>query len=133
MRLTMLGVGEAFDPAESSSAALVEADGFTLLIDCGHAVPMPLWTARPDPDAVDAIYLTHHHADHVLGLVPVIEHWAWRGRRAPLTIVTTAAGIDHLHRLFAAMDTPQGADCPFPVQGNRLKGGYADWRSKASR
>lgn len=115
MRLTMLGVGEAFDGAEASSAGLVEAEGFTLLIDCGHSAVRPLWCARPDPDSVEAIYLTHHHADHVLGLVPVMDHWAWRGRRAPLTVLTTAAGIGHLEQLFAAMDVPRGADCPFAV------------------
>src|ERR1700710_1201468 len=111
MRLTLLGVGEAFAPAPNS-AALVEASGFELLIDCGHAVPPALWRARPDLDAVDAVYLTHHHADHVLGLVPVIERWAVEGRTRALTVLTTIWGIEQLRRLFEAMSVPAGA---FPI------------------
>ena len=111
MQLTLLGVGEAFAP-EPNSSALVEASGFTLLIDCGHATPPALWRARPDPDAIDAIYLTHHHADHVLGLVPVIDRWAVEGRRANLTIYTTIWGIEQLRRLFEAMSAAAGA---FPI------------------
>ena len=111
MRVTLLGVGEAFAP-EPNSAALVEASGFELLIDCGHAVPPALWRARPDLDALDAVYLTHHHADHVLGLVPVFERWAFEGRTRKLTVLTTIWGIEQLRRLFEAMSVPAGA---FPV------------------
>ncbi len=109
--MTLLGVGEAFAP-EPNSSALVEASGFTLLIDCGHATPPALWRARPDPDVVDAIYLTHHHADHVLGLVPVIDRWAVDGRKRKLTIYTTIWGIEQLRRLFEAMTASVGA---FPI------------------
>src|SRR4051794_29276145 len=101
MRIELLGVGEAFDAEEPNAAALVEQDGFTLLIDCGHSAVSQLWRARPDPDAVDAVYLTHHHADHVLGLPAVINRWEFDGRRRDLLIVTTPAGIALVQRIIA--------------------------------
>lgn len=92
MRVVPLGVGDAFDPDEANSSCLVEHAGFVLLIDCGHSVPGKLWRARPEPDAVDAVFLTHLHADHVGGLAPVIDSWSWAGRRKELVVHTTARG-----------------------------------------
>ncbi|MBV9783923.1 MAG: ribonuclease Z [Acidisphaera sp.] len=115
MRLTPIGVGEAFDPLEPSSAALVEAEGFTLLIDCGHAAVLPLWRARPDPDSVDAIYLTHRHADHVLGLVPVLDRWGYQGRRRGLTILASAQVLEQLRGLLEVNGVPIDTRSAFPI------------------
>lgn len=99
MRVTVLGVGEAFDPAYPNTAVLVEAAGFGLLVDCGHSVPPSLWRLAPEPDRIGAVYLTHHHPDHCLGLLPVLIRWHDSGRTAPLRIVTTRWGEGHLRRL----------------------------------
>lgn len=92
MLITPLGVGDAFDAEQTNSACLVEAQGFSLLIDCGYSVPPALWRARPEPDRIDALFLTHLHADHVCGVPPVLDRWSWEGRTKALTVVTTEAG-----------------------------------------
>lgn len=112
MRLELLGVGEAFDPEQPNSSALVEQDGFTLLIDCGHSVVPRLWRAVRDPDQVDAIFFTHHHGDHVLGLPPVVNLWHYQGRSKELLIATTPAGIEQLQRLIALMKV----EPPYPLR-----------------
>lgn len=99
MRVTVLGVGEASDPAFPNTSVLVEAAGFTLLVDCGHSVPPQLWRLAPEPDRIGAVYLTHHHPDHCFGLVPVLIRWHDDGRTAPLEIVTTRWGQGHVRRL----------------------------------
>ena len=111
MRVIPLGVGDAFDPDEPNSSTVVELDGFTLLIDCGHSAAAPLWRARPDPEAIDAVYLTHHHADHVLGLPSVMDRWSWQGRRKQLLILTTEAGETQLRQLCALL----GIEPRFPL------------------
>ena len=103
MRVIPLGVGDAFDADEPNSSTLVESDGFTLLIDCGHSAIAPLWRARPHPETIDAVYLTHHHADHVLGLPSVMDRWSWDGRTKELVILTTEWGEGQLRQLCALL------------------------------
>ncbi|HTW68951.1 MAG TPA: MBL fold metallo-hydrolase [Acetobacteraceae bacterium] len=114
--VTLNGVGEAFDPNEPNSSALVEAHGFTLLIDCGHSAVAALWRRQLGPDAIDAIYLTHHHADHVLGLVPLLDRCAFDGRRRKLSIHTTQWGIGHLRKLFELGFVRLDDKSPFPLE-----------------
>lgn len=115
MTVTLIGVGEAFDAVETSSSALVEADGFTLLIDCGHAAVQAVWRAVPECERVAAIYLTHAHADHVLGLVPLLDRWASEGRRGALNLIASRETLGLLQKLFDLTRIRTGADAPFPV------------------
>jgi ribonuclease BN (tRNA processing enzyme) len=104
MRITPLGVGDAFDPQQPNSSSLVEQDGFSLLIDCGHSVVPLLWRARPDPETLDAVFLTHHHADHVIGLPSVLDRWSYEGRRKALLVVTSEWGEAQLQQICRLLD-----------------------------
>lgn len=69
MRVTLLGTGspppvmERFGPA-----TLVQAGGVNLLFDAGRGVTQRLWQRRVRLGAVDAVFLTHLHSDHIVGL-----------------------------------------------------------------
>ncbi len=90
LTVTLVGVGDATDLIATNNAQLVRGP-LSLLIDCGHSVPGPLTQLLPDPNALDAIWLTHCHADHVMGL-PALLMWMKRnGRTRPLLIATGAA------------------------------------------
>ena len=115
MDVTFLGVGEAFDPDEANASVLVQAGGFTLLIDCGHSVVSSLWRGCPEPDEINAVYLTHLHGDHVLGLLPVLDRWAYDGRRRDFSIFTTERGIGQLRNLFTAAFVRWDRRSPFPI------------------
>src|SRR4051794_17409788 len=104
MRITLLGVGEAFDPAEPNSAALVQQDGFTLLIDCGDSAVAPVWRATPDPAMVDAVYITHRHLDHLLGVPAAIHRWDHDKRRKELLVVATGEVIEKLQTMLALLE-----------------------------
>ncbi len=123
--VSLNGVGEAFDPDEPNSSALVEAHGFTLLIDCGHSAVRALWQRHMHPDQIDAIYLTHHHADHVLGLVPLLDRFGFDGRRRRLVIHTTQWGINHLRRLFEIGFVRLDEKSPFPLEFRVAASGQA--------
>lgn len=116
MDILVLGVGEAADPDFPNASVVACHDGFRLLIDCGHSVPAPLWGALPGPDAIDAVYLTHPHPDHMFGLVPVLIEWTDRGRRAPLTVVAGPDVRAQLGLLFAAAGLDPYRALSFPLR-----------------
>ena len=71
MRLTVVGRSPAWqDAGGACSGYLVEAEGTALLIDCGNGVFGKL-RQRIDYLDLDAVVITHIHADHVLDLAPL--------------------------------------------------------------
>jgi ribonuclease BN (tRNA processing enzyme) len=86
MKIVFLGVGEACDEAQPNNSHLV-ISGTILLLDCGYSTPPQLWRYNPDPSFLDAIYITHRHADHYFGIPPLLVR-LWEERRTkPLTII----------------------------------------------
>ncbi|MGQ9368368.1 MBL fold metallo-hydrolase [Azospirillum sp. ST 5-10] len=116
MDIRVLGVGEAADPDLPNSSVTVAADGFRVLVDCGHSVPPVLWRAHPGPDAVDAVVFTHHHPDHCFGLVPVLIRWTDQGRTGPLDVVTTRPGRRQLLQLLEAGSVDPDRGLSFPLR-----------------
>ncbi|WP_051324146.1 MBL fold metallo-hydrolase [Candidatus Solirubrobacter pratensis] len=69
MRITVLGKSPAFqDAGGACSGYLVEGGGVRLLLDCGPGVFAKLRQVTSYVD-VDAVLLSHLHADHVMDLV----------------------------------------------------------------
>ena len=65
MKLTLLGVYGPFPaPGKGCSSYLVEDGGTKILLDCGSGAVSRLRTLYPGPLALDAIILSHTHADH---------------------------------------------------------------------
>ena len=70
MRLTVLGCSGSFPgPGVACSSYLVTHQGFSLLVDLGNGALGELQRYL-DPRDVDAVFLSHLHADHWLDLVP---------------------------------------------------------------
>ena len=70
MQLTVLGKSPAWqDAGGACSGYLVEGGGACVLLDCGSGVFGKLRAVRDYAD-VDAVLLSHLHADHVLDLIP---------------------------------------------------------------
>ena len=64
----MLGKSPAMPDANgANSGYLIRHGGFTLLLECGSGV-FGKFRAVCDPSEVDAVLITHLHADHVLDL-----------------------------------------------------------------
>jgi ribonuclease BN (tRNA processing enzyme) len=91
LRLLPLGVGDAFSALYYSACLALEAEGSWLLVDCPHPIRKILREAgllagvALDVGQIDAVVLTHLHADHSSGL----EGFAFfarflQGRRLPL-------------------------------------------------
>jgi ribonuclease BN (tRNA processing enzyme) len=80
MRLTILGRSPASpNPGEACAGYLVEGGGARLLLDIGPGVVAQLVT-RHHPDELDAVVVSHMHADHMLDLVTLRYVYPWRSR-----------------------------------------------------
>jgi ribonuclease BN (tRNA processing enzyme) len=124
-----LGVGDAFSARWYSSCLLCEANGARLLVDCPHPIRKILREstgASVDVGDIDAIVLTHLHADHCSGL----EGYGYfsyfvLGKRARLLAhpgVTArlwdghlAAGMEQLLPVGGAAPDPKGLDDYFEI------------------
>ena len=70
MRITVLGKSPAWqDAGGACSGYLLEEGAACALLDCGNGVFGKLRTVR-EYDQVDAIVITHMHADHFIDLIP---------------------------------------------------------------
>ncbi len=98
MRIVILGSGEAFDETLGNTSALVTSES-AILLDCGYAVPFQVWRHDPAPDLIDAIYISHAHADHYFGLPALLARMWEDGRRKPLTIISQRQVLDQIWKL----------------------------------
>lgn len=68
-RVTLLGTGSPAPVMRRfGPGVLVQAGGQTLLIDAGRGVTQRLWQLGLKLGAVDALFITHLHSDHVVGI-----------------------------------------------------------------
>ncbi len=82
MRITVLGKSPAWqDAGGACSGYLVEAQGIRILLDCGPGVFAKLRTVADYVD-VDAVVISHLHADHVADLVPFASALRYSPRAA---------------------------------------------------
>lgn len=68
LQLQMLGTGSAFAKQYYNNNALLRDHAYTLLIDCGVTAPAALHQLNISLGDIDAVLITHIHADHVGGL-----------------------------------------------------------------
>ena len=95
MQALVLGCGEAFDERLPNTSFLVRSGELTVLLDCGYSVP-PQVFRNVAANQVDAIYISHAHADHYFGLPAVLGRWWEEGRTKPLSIVSQQPVIDQI-------------------------------------
>lgn len=87
MRVEIVGSGEAFSTGLGNNSCLLHLTRTSkLLVDCGYQIPERLWQ-EPYYRSIDGIYLSHTHADHAFGIVPLITRYHLERRTRPLTIL----------------------------------------------
>jgi len=85
--LVFLGTSASAPTASrGASATLLRRGGDRILVDCGEGTQRQL--LRSDAGLVDLehVFLTHLHADHVLGLPGMLKTFSLRGREVPMTV-----------------------------------------------
>ncbi|MGE0725749.1 MAG: MBL fold metallo-hydrolase, partial [Alphaproteobacteria bacterium] len=103
VRFRFLGCGDAFGSGgRLQTCFLVTAPSATYLIDCGTTALIAMRRFAIDPNAIDAVLVTHLHGDHFCGLPFLLLDAQLVSRRTrPLTIAGPPGLRD---RLAAAME-----------------------------
>ncbi len=119
MQITVLGKSPAWqDAGGACSGYLLEEDATVVLLECGNGAFAKLRERRDYLD-VDAVVITHLHADHCLDLVPYAYALRYSVRQQPVP-VGGFPGTDHPVR--PRLVAPRGAIGLF----RRLSGLWGD-------
>lgn len=136
MKLTVVGCAGSYPNGESAASCyLVEHDGFALVVDMGSGALGPLHRYR-DPAQIDAVLLSHLHADHFLDMCPLFVARRYRPEGMPPALpvfgpantaarLQSAYGDDHepmLAEVFQTTAFPDGEFKvgPFTVQATQV-------------
>src|SRR5579864_2109282 len=121
LRVTLLGTGspqprmDRFGPS-----ILVEAGEKKLLFDCGRGATQRIEQIRIPFTEIDALFLTHLHSDHIVGIPDLwLTGWA-RGRKVPLEVWGpdgTKAMMSHLAEAYQFDIQIRQIDDKLPPQG----------------
>ena len=109
MRLTVIGCSGSFPgPDSPGSCYLVEAEGFRLLLDLGNGALGAL-QRHIDLYDVDAICLSHLHADHCLDLCSyaVARLYPAAGARPPIPVYGPDRTADRMIRAYSLEPGPE--------------------------
>lgn len=102
LAVTFLGTGGSVPSARRSTASvLVARGGERLLFDCGEGTQRQMQRSLGLVQ-VDEIYLTHFHADHVLGIPGLLKTYDLTDRRVPLKIYGPP-GLSELFQVFSPL------------------------------
>jgi ribonuclease Z len=102
LSVIFLGTGGSVPSARRSTAStLVARGGERLLFDCGEGTQRQMQRSLGLVQ-VDEIYLTHFHADHILGLPGLLKTYDLTDRDKPLT-VHGPPGLGELFRVLTPL------------------------------
>lgn len=117
----LLGTGGMMPlPDRWLSALLVRCEGHVILIDCGEGTQISWRLAKWGFRDLDAILLTHLHADHVAGLPGILYSLAFADRTEPVLVV----GPDGTKRVVTALRSIVPT-LPFPIEVREFSAAFA--------
>lgn len=108
-RVTVTGTGSPpVIAGRAGAGVLVESGDVALQFDAGRATALRIAEAGSHPSLLDAVFLTHHHSDHITGLVDVVFA-AWLNRPNSVNL-TCVAPNGHSYRFLERMLEPYDED-----------------------
>ncbi|MFN2464552.1 MAG: MBL fold metallo-hydrolase [Candidatus Dormibacteria bacterium] len=90
MEVILTGTGcPVVDPRRAGPGTLVRYGGLTLQFDAGRGTAQRLVSAGTSVESLTALFITHHHCDHLLGVDDILlSRWILQRLRAsPLPVI----------------------------------------------
>ena len=105
MQITLLGTGCPVVHSDRRGAAtMVEGGGARVLVDCGSGVTQRLVEAGTAGAAVDALFLTHFHTDHLVDFYQLVISAWHQGRDRPWPVYAPRPVLDHIEQIMVAWE-----------------------------
>ncbi|QLC33298.1 ribonuclease Z [Halarchaeum sp. CBA1220] len=103
LSVTFLGTSGAVPTVERNPSSIyVRREGDAFLFDAGEGTQRQMMRYGTGFD-VEAVFLTHVHGDHVLGLPGLVQTWGFHDREAPLDVYTPQGTGDAVRDLITAV------------------------------
>ncbi|MDE1832873.1 MAG: ribonuclease Z [Candidatus Micrarchaeota archaeon] len=126
MKVVFLGTSGSTPTKERSlSSVALEREGEVFLFDCGEGTQRQMMINSLSISKVRAIFLSHIHGDHTLGVAGLVRTMALNKRTSPLEIFIPAGGMRGIKALIGF----DGAEIPYRIEVKPLKSG-AIYRGK---
>lgn len=104
MKITFIGTSAAkAEPHRFHSSLLISKNQKNILIDAGDGVSYAFLNLGIDFNLIDAIIVSHFHADHLAGLPALITQMIINKRDKPLFIYTLEEGLNTIKNIFSFM------------------------------
>ena len=119
MRVTFLGTSGAIPTTQrNTSGIFCNRDGDYLLFDCGEGTQRQMMRYGTG-FAVDHLFVTHLHGDHVLGIPGLLQTFDFNDRERPVAVHTPAGTRGNVKQLIEA----NGTTPSYPVRINEVSAG----------
>jgi ribonuclease Z len=119
LQVYFLGTAGALPTTQRNAPCILIRHGSdTLLFDCGEGAQQQMMRARCG-FTVNAIFVTHWHADHFLGIFGLVQTMSFNGRTDPLTIY----GPEWVHEFVSIVKTVARFNLKFPLEAVELADG----------
>ncbi|CAD7770242.1 Ribonuclease Z [Candidatus Methanoperedenaceae archaeon GB50] len=103
LKIIFLGTAGSFPtPRRSPSCIFVNREGDLFLFDCGEGAQRQMMIAKCGIMRISSIFITHFHADHILGIPGLIQTLSFNGREEPLTVYGPV-GVEEFVELFISL------------------------------
>nr|WP_320161167.1 ribonuclease Z [uncultured Methanoregula sp.] len=107
-------------PTRNPPCIMIRRGSDTLLFDCGEGAQQQMMRSRCG-FTINAIFVTHWHADHFLGIFGLVQTMSFNGRTEPLTIY----GPEWVHDFVATLRHVARFNLKFPMESVEL--GHGSW------
>lgn len=120
LKITFLGTGGALPSKERNPAGImVNREGELLLFDCGEGSQRQMMYAKTGLVKISAIFLSHYHGDHILGLPGLLQTMGFFDREEKLEIF----GPDGLLEVMEAFEKLGTHKLQYPIVPKTLAPG----------
>lgn len=105
-------------PKRYLTSIFIQSGATQFLIDCGEGTQMAASTASIKLFNIDAVFITHFHADHILGLPGLIASLSNNGREKPLFVYGPPDVNAYVTSMLRIISRPTFPIVPVEIKGD---------------